>query len=337
MNLSQSGIGVSVGVPGFRVGSGPRGSYVRLGAKGIFYQASLPAANRRPLTVDRPAERSTDNDIVMLEVPSASISRLAEANPTELLQQIQAAARHRSSWPWVVVATAILALFLAGVAIAAFAQLIIGFAAAAWVRQADLAKSRAVIFYDVVDKPADKFQSLLSAFDEAASSQRAWRIVSQGDVRPGYQRKVNAGATRLNDREPLRRHLNGPPALATNIAVPSFEGKSQGMYLLPDRVLVRTGRNYADLSYRHLSVNIEAVVFIEDGSVPSDSQLVGHTWRFVNKSGGPDRRFKDNRQLPKLLYGQLEMTSSEGMRQVWQFSKAQVVEALAQQLDEYRR
>ncbi|WP_374727087.1 DUF4236 domain-containing protein [Paraburkholderia caribensis] len=29
-NLSDSGIGVSVGVPGFRVGSGPRGNYVSI-------------------------------------------------------------------------------------------------------------------------------------------------------------------------------------------------------------------------------------------------------------------------------------------------------------------
>lgn len=36
LNLSKSGLGVSVGVPGFRVGSGPRGNYVHMGRHGAF-------------------------------------------------------------------------------------------------------------------------------------------------------------------------------------------------------------------------------------------------------------------------------------------------------------
>ena len=34
-NLSQSGLGVSAGIPGFRVGTGPRGNYVHMGRDGI--------------------------------------------------------------------------------------------------------------------------------------------------------------------------------------------------------------------------------------------------------------------------------------------------------------
>lgn len=40
-NLSKSGVGVSVGVPGFRVGTGPRGNYIRAGKGGIYYRATL--------------------------------------------------------------------------------------------------------------------------------------------------------------------------------------------------------------------------------------------------------------------------------------------------------
>jgi hypothetical protein len=34
-NLSKSGLGVSAGVPGFRVGTGPRGNYVHVGKGGV--------------------------------------------------------------------------------------------------------------------------------------------------------------------------------------------------------------------------------------------------------------------------------------------------------------
>lgn len=35
-NLSKSGVGVPAGIKGFRVGSGPRGNYVHVGAGGFI-------------------------------------------------------------------------------------------------------------------------------------------------------------------------------------------------------------------------------------------------------------------------------------------------------------
>lgn len=41
LNLSKSGLGISAGVKGFRVGSGPRGSYVHAGRGGLYYRQNL--------------------------------------------------------------------------------------------------------------------------------------------------------------------------------------------------------------------------------------------------------------------------------------------------------
>ncbi len=41
LNLSKSGIGASVGVPGLRVGTGPRGNYLHAGGGGLYYRAFL--------------------------------------------------------------------------------------------------------------------------------------------------------------------------------------------------------------------------------------------------------------------------------------------------------
>lgn len=38
-----------------------------------------------------------------------------------------------------------------------------------------------------------------------------------------------------------------------------------------------------------------------------------YTWRFVNKKGGPDRRFNNNRQLPIAQYGFIQLQSQSGM------------------------
>ena len=53
--------------------------------------------------------------------------------------------------------------------------------------------------------------------------------------------------------------------------------------------------------------------FIEDGWVPSDGTVVDRTWRYVNKNGGPDRRFNNNAQLPIVKYGVLYVSSATGV------------------------
>src|SRR5438128_11866974 len=54
LNLSKSGLGLSLGVPGLHIGAGPRGKYLRAGipGTGIYYRKSLdgprPARTRAP-------------------------------------------------------------------------------------------------------------------------------------------------------------------------------------------------------------------------------------------------------------------------------------------------
>ena len=40
-NLSKSGVGASIGIKGLRIGTGPRGNYIHIGAGGVYYRASL--------------------------------------------------------------------------------------------------------------------------------------------------------------------------------------------------------------------------------------------------------------------------------------------------------
>jgi hypothetical protein len=49
--------------------------------------------------------------------------------------------------------------------------------------------------------------------------------------------------------------------------------------------------------------------------------MVGNTWRYVNKSGGPDRRFSNNSQIPICLYESMLLTSGSGLRELFQMSR----------------
>jgi hypothetical protein len=47
-----------------------------------------------------------------------------------------------------------------------------------------------------------------------------------------------------------------------------------------------------------MTIDVKAGQFVEAGQIPKDAVVVGQTWMHANKSGGPDQRFKDNRQVP---------------------------------------
>jgi hypothetical protein len=122
-------------------------------------------------------------------------------------------------------------------------------------------------------------------------------------------------------RSTAKASLEPPSILATNIAVPSITSGKAGLFFLPDRLLVRDGKQFSDVPYSNLEVDATAIRFTESGRVPRDSQQVDTTWQYVNVNGGPDRRFKDNRQYPVMLYGELTLASPSGLYWLLQSSQ----------------
>jgi hypothetical protein len=331
VNLSRSGIGVSTGIPGLRFGTGPRGSYVRMGQGHVSYQSTgrVPKAISRrqsgPVLNSGPAPfpcQQSPGDVVLSDVTGADTIALLPAEPSELVAQLDAAAKTHRLWPWALAVT-VVALFtlpwllIAGIPLTVYL----------WWR--DTVRRTVVAFYEVDGPAHQSYQRLVDSMAIAGECRHAWHIVASGNVTTTYQYKVNAGASALVSRVSLGRTLAGPPHLSTNIAVPSFQSGHRSVYLLPDRALVKDHHNYADIPYEQLHVGMHEQRFIESGTVPSDATVVGHTWKYVNKKGGPDRRFKDNPQLPIVLYGRLSMQSPGGFNAIWDFSRSGPANALA--------
>jgi hypothetical protein len=86
-------------------------------------------------------------------------------------------------------------------------------------------------------------------------------------------------------------------------------------------VLVYDRDGVGAVSYNQLFINVGDSQFIESDSVPPDAMIVGRTWKYVNKSGGPDRRFKDNNEIPICLYQNISFTSHSGLDELLQLSK----------------
>jgi hypothetical protein len=90
---------------------------------------------------------------------------------------------------------------------------------------------------------------------------------------------------------------------------------NESLYFTPDAILIIAGNSVAALRYDEVEIVCRRTKFIEDRSPPTDSQVVGESWLYVNKDGSPDRRFGNNRKLPICLYAELDLKSGSGLNE----------------------
>jgi hypothetical protein len=109
----------------------------------------------------------------------------------------------------------------------------------------------------------------------------------------------------------------------------------QRLYFLPDRILVYEGDQIGAVQYSSLTFNVAPSTFVENESVPYDSEVIGRTWRYTNKSGGPDRRFASNPEIPLVRYAEIAMRSAGGLNYLMQASNMQKANSFAQAVRQY--
>ncbi len=80
-----------------------------------------------------------------------------------------------------------------------------------------------------------------------------------------------------------------------------------------DRVLAFQGTLVGTVSYSELNIESFLAQFIEQEAGPNDANVISRTWQYVNKNGGPDRRFKNHRQLPVCRMNRLHMSSPRSL------------------------
>jgi hypothetical protein len=162
-------------------------------------------------------------------------------------------------------------------------------------------------------------KTLAETFDDVAQCIRTWSVQTQQQTSDW---KRNAGATVLEERERIYLKHKRPRCIRGEVTFPAVITKQQELYFLPDAILVVKGRATAALAYQELQFENVLVSFRETEHVPSDATVTGQTWRFVSKAGGPDRRFKNNSQIPICRYGEMRFGSDSGLKCLVQYSKA---------------
>jgi uncharacterized tellurite resistance protein B-like protein len=253
----------------------------------------------------------------MVEVESGDVLAMKDSRFDELLGEINAKQKQiRYSTIFAVVTGAIgLGILYA-----------VGSGVGRWV---DSYKRRSVLFYDLDKDAAIAYEGITKAFDEMMSCAGKWHIEAQGAVDDLTTWKRNAGATSLVKRKSTSLAYAIPKIIASNITPPSAQFGRQSIYFFPDTAFVIDGKQVGAISYDNINIYGSDSAFIEEDSVPGDAKVIRHTWKYPNKSGGPDRRFSNNFQIPVCLYEFAQFRSSSGLNELLQFSRPGVVAPFA--------
>ncbi len=112
--------------------------------------------------------------------------------------------------------------------------------------------------------------------------------------------------TRLHAR--FTREL--PSFLYSSLAIPGLRSDDTIVHFFPDFLYVRCSTLHLAVEYRTVDISYREILFHETEYAPEDSRVTGYRWLHSRKDGRPDRRFKNNRETPIMVYGLI--TASAG-------------------------
>lgn len=168
------------------------------------------------------------------------------------------------------------------------------------------------VFYDFEDDYENSFREYVNAWKDLSKSHKVFQIPLKASIN---NTKNMYGAKQALERIPLSIRLKAPWYLKTNISVPVLYFKKNTIILFPEKVLIVENIKAGAINQKEIELDFFENGFVENDFTPKDSEFIQYQWIHPNKNGGPDRRFKNNRQLPVYNYGFIDITSSNGLNQ----------------------
>lgn len=324
-NLSKSGVGVSTGIKGFRLGAGPHGNYVHMGMGGLYYRKTLNVSgdqhSRSSPSSPYPDPVVPISNIRMQEIESGDVNAMAHSSSHELLNEIATKEKAVRLMPLAGVTVLIVMAFLFMKEFSLPVLILAGCLGVALFLIAlhlDGLRKTVVLFYELDQTTETAYELLIDHGTNLGRCKGVWHVSASGKV---HDRKYNAGASDVIDRKATTIEISSPHFLKTNIKTLAVSVGHQTLYFFPDRILVFDRGRVGAVGYNELHIDVSPSRFIESSTPPADAEIVDHTWQYVNKKGGPDKRFANNVQLPICRYEELHLTSPTGLNEIVQLSR----------------
>lgn len=305
INLSKSGIGYSWGIPGMRYSVSANGrerQTYSIPGTGISYVEE--GSSNRNSQQNNYRNAHTSVDIVEEKVSSTDFE--GNSDYDEFINKINAFRTKDKAIKTIITILSAMFLFI----FANILPIIIGlilFGIYILYRNSKMIIS---IEYDFDNENERYYKTINNLFSTIASSRRLWLIES---MYKNVDIKRNAGVDSCIERIPISITEKVPYYIRTNVKCNCLSIKDKHFYFLPNKVLVHSRNKTIGLDFQDLCFNFGETTFVEQLGVPSDTEVLEYTYQYVNKNGGPDKRYKYNPQYPKCLYGTIDITNGDGL------------------------
>lgn len=313
INLSKSGVGYSWGTKGYRItktaGGKTRRTYSIPGT-GLSYVSETGQNRNRQRNGSQnnaPSSRPTTPEPTYQQpfgeqsIESAEIKNFQSAEFGNITSAIERTLK-MNKWGTILLWCALLAL-----GNPAFILLpIVGGVLKVMARS----KGAVNLEYDFDAEKEEEHDRRVGAWIILAEGAKEWQVLTETY---NSNTKVHAGAGRSLNRVPCTIKKTSPYYLKTNVDLIQIKLKKGTLLILPDKVFIIRGTKVGAVNYDDLQIQVSSINFVESEPVPKDAQVIGQTWQFVNKNGTPDKRYKNNRQLPICLYGVVKLRSASGI------------------------
>lgn len=316
INLSKSGVGYSWGTKGYRItktaGGKTRRTYSIPGT-GISYvsesgqnrnrqrnqnQRSTP--NYQPAAPE-PTYQSYQEPIAEQRIESAEIENFQSAEFGNITSSIEHTLK-MNKWGTILLWCALL--------MAANPVLIVLPIIGGILKIIARTKGAVTLEYDFDAEKEEEHNRRVGAWIILSEGDKEWQVLTETQ---NSNTKVNAGASRSLNRVPCSIGKTFPYYLKANVDIIQIKLKKETLLILPDKVFIIRGSKVGAVNYDDLQIQISSINFVESEPVPKDAQVIGQTWQYVNRNGTPDKRYKNNRQLPICLYGVVRLRSASGI------------------------
>lgn len=348
LNLSKSGISTTIG---------PRGANVNFNRHGAFLNTGLPGTgiyDRQRIGGGRKASRSGSgyNDEYFeppefIVPPSVALEGATCEGLRDLHDALKACVSERKKLRGEI-ADAKKAAERAANLLLISRILIAGFIFKYFVRNRDekealLAEREAALEICSVDVDIDAdastaaaYDVLKNSFEALATCEAVWDISSKI---PGGAVKQRSHDGAEHYRIPVACNVTSIAALRSEFSGMHLENATGADFYFYPGFLVLVGRKgqFALTDHREIRMAFSAEEFPETETVPTDAENIGSTWYRANKDGSPDRRFRDNFEIPLCRYGVLRIEGPAGLNEKFAFSNASKAEAFARAFGDYQR
>jgi hypothetical protein len=196
----------------------------------------------------------------------------------------------------------------------------------------DKKRKTAYLIYDIVSQRETVISKFYDIFFDLKKSEALWAITGVDSHEDGRR---HSGATSSVKRKNIEI-LNTPiKRMQTNIFIPVISIEKQNYYFFPDKIYyIHNGLRVID--YKNINITISTSQFRESGTIPSDSEKIGSTWKYVNNDGSPDKRFNDNCKIPILKYCSIILTDKSDFNLTIMVSNFEIGKSFANALSEYK-